>query len=132
MPTTTILLVDDEPRLLALLESYLTRLGYRAIACSSAAEAWARFEAEPAEFALVVLDLKMPGMSGQELSRCMLDLNPAVRLVISSGYPFDTAEIPAPDPAQVSFLQKPYSPSMLAKMIERLLGRGDARQVTIT
>jgi two-component system, cell cycle sensor histidine kinase and response regulator CckA len=117
-----ILLVDDEPRLLNLLESYLRGLGYAPVACESSVDAWERFERQPSGFSVVVVDLKMPDISGQELSARMLDLNPSVRLVVSSGYPFDVSSIPAPDPNQVEFLQKPYSPSMLARTLDRLLG----------
>ncbi len=121
-PLKTVLLVDDEPRLLTLLENYLRRIGYSPVACASAADAWARFAQHPSGFPVVVVDLKMPEMSGEELSCRMLELNPAVRLVISSGYPFDVSSIPAADPGQVEFLQKPYSPGMLAEALDRLLG----------
>lgn len=120
-PLTKILLADDEVCLLSLLEGYLGRLGYEVTACSSAPEAWARFESQAADFSVVVLDMRMPDMSGQELAGRMLEMNPALRLVLSSGYPFDISQIPVRDPAQIEFLQKPYSPSMLAKVIERLL-----------
>jgi DNA-binding NtrC family response regulator len=117
----TILLVDDEPKLLKLLENYLHRLGYGVAACPSASRAWELFSESPHDFDLAVLDVRMPVINGQELSARMLAVNPAVRLIFSSGYPFDISRIPAADPRRIEFLQKPYSPLMLADALRRLL-----------
>lgn len=109
-----------------MLENYLRHLGYHPVAYRSATDAWKRFEQEPFGFPVVVMDLKMPEISGQELSCRMLRLNPSVRLVLSSGYPFDVSSIQAPHPGQVEFLQKPYNPNVLATALKRLLSHHDA------
>ena len=116
-----ILLVDDEPKLLRLLEGYLRRLGYEVAACPSASRAGELFAVTPFDFELVVLDVRMPVIDGQELSVRMLEVNPGLRLIFSSGYPFDISRIPVPDPGSVEFLQKPYSPFMLAEALRRLV-----------
>jgi two-component system, cell cycle sensor histidine kinase and response regulator CckA len=116
-----ILIVDDEKALLVVMEQYLRRLGYEVAACLSGQEAWDLFEAHPSAYSLVLADITMPEMSGQELLRRMLQLNPAICILICSGYPFDVATLPAAVHHQVGFLQKPFTPKMLAGSIEQLL-----------
>lgn len=122
-----ILIVDDELSLLVVLEQYLSRLGYQVSACRSGQQAWELFESQPSAYALVMADIVMPEMSGQEMLARMLDLNPDICILICSGYPFDTSTLPATAHQQVGFLQKPFTPKMLAEEIERLLKARDER-----
>jgi CheY-like chemotaxis protein len=113
--------VDDQQALLDLLASYLTRLGYEVDTCVSAQEALRRFREHPFSYALVLTDAKMPDMSGQELITRVIELNPEVRVILTSGSPIRMSELP-PDPAgKVKFLQKPYGPAQLAQVVKALL-----------
>ncbi len=116
-----ILIVDDEPSLLGLLEKYLTRLGYDVVACSSAREAWEQFERESSTYALVLADVTLREMSGAELVTKMLGLSPSLRGLLSSGYAFDTSTLRASVRERVRFLKKPFLPSMLVENVEALL-----------
>ncbi len=116
-----ILIVDDEPALLAVMEQYLSRLGYQVLACRSGRQAWQSFESQPSSYALVIADISMPDMSGQQLLLKMLDLNPGIGILLCSGYPFDLSILPASVRSRVSFLQKPFAPKMLAAAVEQLL-----------
>ena len=116
-----ILLVDDVEALLAVTEQYLRRLGYSTLACRTAGGAWAAFQADPLSFRLVLTDITLPEMPGTELVLRMLDLNPRVAVLICSGYPFDPASLPARYQPQIGFLQKPFTPRMLAEAVERAL-----------
>ena len=123
-----ILLVDDEKALLIVMEQYLRRLGYEVAACRSGQAAWELFEPQPAAYSLVLADITMPEMSGQEMLLRMLRLNPAICILICSGYPFDLASLPVTFRQQIGFLQKPFTPKMLANAVEQLLAaRGGAR-----
>jgi two-component system cell cycle sensor histidine kinase/response regulator CckA len=113
-----LLLVDDEPALLELLKKYLERLGYKVDACLSAEDAIAQFEADPERYALVLTDLTLPGVSGEEMLDRMQAGRPELRAIISSGYPYE------PKSERIVFLQKPYVPKMLAEMIEKLIRNG--------
>jgi DNA-binding NtrC family response regulator len=115
-----VLVVDDELSLLIVIEQYLTRLGYRVAACRSGEEAWRKFEPEPSAYSLAIADITMPDMSGQELLQRMLALNPGLRILICSGYPFDISTLPAVVQNQFGYLQKPFTPKMLADAIEHL------------
>jgi CheY-like chemotaxis protein len=121
-----ILLVDDELSLLVVMEQYLRRLGYDVVACRSGEEAWQAFQIEPAAFSLVLADITMPEMSGEELLQRMFQLNSDIGVVICSGYPFDASNLPVPVQQRMTFLQKPFTPRMLAEAIEKLIGPPDA------
>ncbi|MGE5644574.1 MAG: response regulator [Acidobacteriota bacterium] len=123
-----ILVVDDEQSLLIVMEQYLRRLGNEVVACRDGQEAWEAFERDPASFRLVVADMTLPEMSGSELLSRMLTLNPDISILICSGYPFDASTLPASHQHQIGFLQKPFTPRMLAESIAKLeaVRNGDA------
>ena len=107
-----ILLVDDNPALLRVMQSYLLRLGYRVDACRSAADAWALVEPDPSLYVGALVDLNMPGMCGEELALRILASNASIRLVVMSGYPAGLKG-GALDGDRVGFLAKPFAPKDL-------------------
>ena len=115
MAAARLLLVDDEAALLDLLKKYLERLGYEVDACVGPEDALILFNTDPNRYALVMTDLTLPGISGEEMLDRMRTRNPRLRAVIASGYPY------APRSAHVEFLQKPFLPKMLAETIEKSL-----------
>ena len=109
-----LLLVDDEPGLLDLLKKYLERLGYEVDARGSSEEALLAFDQDPTRYALVMTDLTLPGISGEQMIDRMRVRVPKLRAIISSGYPYQ------PKSRQTGFLLKPYAPKMLAELIQSL------------
>src|SRR5271168_1958816 len=103
-----ILLVDDEAPLLDLLKRYLERLGYEVDSCLTPADALVRFGTDPERYALVLTDLTLPGMRGDEMIAQMRSRAPKLRAIVSSGYPYE------PRGKRTGFLQKPFLPKMLA------------------
>jgi two-component system, cell cycle sensor histidine kinase and response regulator CckA len=118
-----LLLVDDEAALLKLMETFLGRFGYEVVSYTSASAALSRFEADPGYFGLVVADLTMPEMSGEQMALRMISLNPQVRVLLCSGYPFDVRSLPEAVRGRFSVLQKPFVPKMLTGSVEELLKR---------
>jgi len=112
-----LLLVDDEAALLDLLKRYLERIGYSVEAYSRPGAALAAFQSDPASYRLVLTDLTMEEMSGEEMIERMRALNPSLKAIISSGYPYES-----PTPSTV-FLQKPYVPKLLEDLIAKLLAQ---------
>ena len=112
-----ILIVDDDAALLKVMDSYLSRLGYRVDACRSGAEAWALVQANPSLYAGALVDLNMPGMRGEELARLILDSTASIRLVVMSGYPEGWIGETL-DGSRVSFLHKPFTPKELADALK--------------
>ena len=81
-----ILYLDDEDALVLLARRLLERLGYQVSGFSSAAEALAAFEAAPDDFDLVLSDLSMPGITGIDVARRVLEIRPEIPVLLASGY----------------------------------------------
>lgn len=115
MTQPRLLVVEDEAPLLDLLRRYLERLGYQVHTAASASEALSVFAKEPLQYRLVITDLSLDGMNGEELVVKMREQNPDLPGLVSSGYPYQ------PKARRIGFLQKPYLPNMLADSIKKLL-----------
>jgi CheY-like chemotaxis protein len=84
--TGTILVVDDEQFIREMLFEFLTESGYTVLAASNGMEALELFDREKKTIDLVITDLGMPEMGGEELYRRLRGINAAVKVVVSSGY----------------------------------------------
>ncbi|HTC32059.1 MAG TPA: response regulator [Bryobacteraceae bacterium] len=123
MTATRILLVEDEPPLLQLIEKYLQRLGFEVETHLKSFEALRSFEAAPDRFSLVIADLGMPDMPGDTLLTRMLEIRPELRILVCSGSPFFIENLPDSLHRQVAFLQKPFMPKMLADAVQQLMAQ---------
>jgi signal transduction histidine kinase len=113
-----ILLVDDQPRNLAVLESILDDPGYRLVRATSGDEALLRLVSE--EFALLVLDVQMPGMSGFELAQMVKQRRKTARIpiVFLTAYFHDDRHIlEGYGSGAVDYLQKPVNPAVLRSKV---------------
>lgn len=110
-----LLIVDDESTLAALLKKYLERLGYQVDACTHPTAALELLDAHPERYSLLVTDLTLPTMNGEELVRRARERVPSLPAIIVSGYPYE------PQSPRVAFLQKPFLPKMLAELTEQML-----------
>ena len=117
-----VLVIEDNQPLMELINRYLMRLGYRVEPCSDAEQAWAAYEGAPASFSLVLADLTLASGSSEDLLRRMIQLNPEVRILVSSGYPFDVATLDNEALGHVAFLAKPFVPRMLDEAVRSMLG----------
>jgi two-component system C4-dicarboxylate transport response regulator DctD len=118
-----LLIVDDEPALLKMMGLYLTRMGYAVTALDSTEKASAAADESRGEYAAAVLDATLRGMSTQDLALRLLEMNPAICVVVASGYPVDTSALEAAaGPGRVHFVQKPFTAEMLAGTLRRLIG----------
>jgi two-component system response regulator ResD len=120
MATLSLLLVDDEKPLLALLRRFLERAGYLVDAAETAQDALMKCRQQPCPFHVVVLDLKLPDMPGEALLPLLLDTAPGLRVLISSGTPFSHESLPPQYRARVGAILKPYMPAELVQMIQVL------------
>ncbi|MGI8604219.1 MAG: ATP-binding protein [Verrucomicrobiales bacterium] len=107
--TETLLLVDDEEGVRLVAETLLKSQGYRIIIAADGAEAVAKFEQYRDEIRMVLLDMSMPRMSGTEAYRQIRALDPAVPVIICSGYLVDLEEFKIASVTRpTGFVQKPY------------------------
>jgi DNA-binding NtrC family response regulator len=116
-----ILLVEDEPPLLQLIEKYLQRLGFEVETYLRSVDALRHFEIAPDGYGMVIADLGMPDMPGDALLTRMLEIRPDLRILVCSGSPFFIETLPTSLQQQVAFLQKPFVPKMLADAVRSLL-----------
>ena len=119
-----ILLVEDEPPLLQLVERYLKRLGFEVETNLRAFDALRRFEDAPERYDLVIADLGMPDMRGDAMLTRMLAIRPELRVLVCSGSPYFIENLPVSLQRQVGFLQKPFMPKMLADAVRQLMADG--------
>jgi len=118
----TIMLVEDEEMLRTLAERQLTRLGYTVVCAASGEEALERIARFEGEIDLVVTDVVMPGLTGQELARRLRRERPALRVLFMSGSGTVRDESEAAD----ELLAKPFSLETLGRAVRRELD-GPAR-----
>ncbi|TAK06953.1 MAG: PAS domain S-box protein [Candidatus Manganitrophaceae bacterium] len=109
----TILLVDDEEAIRDLGKTILEHKGYRVLTAEDGRETIEIFSAQKAEIDLVVLDLTMPHRSGGEVLRQLRQIEPKLKVVVSSGHRTDHSL----DLTDVLFLPKPYRPNDLLRIV---------------
>lgn len=122
MPLARALLVDDEPVLLDLMRRYVVRSGLEVDTAPSATAAWSLFSGAPARYALVITDLSLPDMSGEELLMKMLDADGALKGIVCTGHAYDADHLPAAAQARVTVVAKPFRPAALTDAIHLALG----------
>lgn len=121
----TILLVEDADSLRELIRTILDSFGYRVLAASRGDEGLELARAHDGEIGLLVSDVVMPEMSGTDLADQLLEIMPAVQVLLISGYPSQRAITVGHTDERIHFLQKPFSAMELARMIRSILnGKG--------
>lgn len=112
----TILVVEDQPATAQITRILLESWGYRVIETHGAGEAIEAFDREGGSIQLLLTDVNMPGMCGRQLASTLAGRNPALRVVMMSGYPDECH-------GDESFLAKPFNPVSLSRVIRRELDR---------
>lgn len=84
--TETILLVDDEQVIIDVARDMLEILGYRVLVAQSGQEAIDIYARQKAEIDMVIQDMVMPGLNGADVFRALKKMNPAVKVILASGY----------------------------------------------
>src|SRR5471030_3290209 len=113
-----ILLVDDEPKNLTVLETILDDPGYRLIRAESADQALLALVVE--EFALLILDIRMPGMTGFELAKMIKERRKTARVPIiflTAYFNEDQHILEGYGTGAVDYLHKPVNPVVLRSKV---------------
>jgi two-component system cell cycle sensor histidine kinase/response regulator CckA len=120
MTSTTILLVEDEEPLRAVVARMLVQAGYRVLDARTPTEARDLFERHKADIALLLTDVVMPEMNGPALAHCLVAQRPELRVLFVSGY---TEELPVLDTARTrsKFLAKPFTSAALLATVAELI-----------
>ena len=119
--TETVLVVEDEPAVLALSCRALETQGYVVLSASDAEAAQRIVERHGGTIHLLVTDVVMPGLSGRDLADRLATKRPGIRVLYMSGYPGDAVVQHGALPPGSAFLQKPFSPDGLARKVRDVL-----------
>jgi PAS domain S-box-containing protein len=119
----TVLVVDDVAMVRDLAMHALERFGFTVLCATDGAEAVEVFRDRHSEIDLVLLDLKMPNMDGEEAFECMRAIRDDVPVVLSSGYSEKELTEQFGDKGFAGFLHKPYRLAELKATLNRLLRR---------
>ncbi|HEV2198881.1 MAG TPA: PAS domain S-box protein [Bryobacteraceae bacterium] len=117
----TILVVDDEEIVRRLAKSALERYGYTVIVAEDGKTGVEALSHRKSDISLVLLDMTMPVMSGEEAFRQIRMIAPEVRVVLSSGYNEVEAIRRFTNKGLAGFIQKPYTPAELARKVKTVL-----------
>ena len=117
----TILLVDDEPSILAVAESLLSILGYSVRTAISGEEALEHYRKHGSEIDAIIMDMGMPGMGGMRCLQELIAFDPRVRVLVASGYAGETVEQDVLDAGAQAFMRKPYRLDDLLSNLTKLL-----------
>lgn len=118
-----ILVVDDEDPVRNVICLSLQRLGYDVEIADSGHEALRKFKESRGNFDLVILDMIMPELSGEEVFGRLWDLKPGVRVLISTAYASENTLQAILNNGGTGFLQKPFSVEELAKTVRECLDK---------
>lgn len=119
-----VLVVDDEARVQQMAGAMLEHLGYRPVFAQDGATALAEVQARGSELALVLLDLTMPGMRGDEVLQVLRATAPGLPVVVMSGYSTRETAQDLINQGASGFLEKPFSLSALRARLHAL-GAGE-------
>ena len=122
--TGTVLLVDDEKVILEVGRELLEAMGYKVLTASSGKEAVELCRKNQDEIDMVLLDMIMPAMGGGEVFDIIKEINPEIKVLLSSGYSIDGRANEILSRGCDGFIQKPFGMSELSMKIKEILGKG--------
>ncbi|MDX2193960.1 MAG: response regulator [Gemmatimonadales bacterium] len=117
----TLLLVEDEPSVRRLARQVLERDGYEVLEAADGEEAAGVAARHPGGIDLLVTDVVMPGASGPEVAERIARSRPALRVLYMSGYTEQASLHVTPRRPSGPFLQKPFLPEQLSRMVRKAL-----------
>jgi two-component system cell cycle sensor histidine kinase/response regulator CckA len=117
---TTILVVDDEPAVLAVTARILRKYGYATLEAGTHEKALSLATSQ--DFQLLLTDSVMPGMSGVTLAERIAEFKPGVPVLHMSGYDAGTLSPERIRDGELAFLQKPFTAQALLDKVHAVLG----------
>jgi len=117
----TVLLVDDEEVILEVGKELLEGMGYRVLIAKDGKEAIEVYEKDRDEIDIVVLDMVMPNMGGGQAYDRMKEINPDIKVLLSSGFSIDGEASEILERGCNGFIQKPFTLKELSHEIREIL-----------
>jgi DNA-binding NtrC family response regulator len=119
--TESLLLVDDEPIIVDIYSQMLGRLGYRVVARTDPLEALDTFRSDPNAYDLVVTDMTMPKLTGDQLATEVLKMRQDVPVILCTGFSEQMTEAKALRLGIKDFIMKPINKTEIARKIRKAL-----------
>jgi YesN/AraC family two-component response regulator len=116
-----ILIVDDEEFILDAFRALFEKTGCLVTCMESGKEALEVFKKDPANFDLLILDQRMPGMTGIELAKEVLAISPKTPIILMSGYTEVVNEKVALEAGVREFMMKPPDVKALCRIIKKIM-----------
>ncbi len=121
-----VLIVDDEEIVIGVGKQMLERLGYTVVTAKNGREAVDFHSNNPDGVDLVLLDMIMPGMEAGDTYDQLKAVNPAVKVILSSGYSLDEKATDILNRGCNGFIQKPFNMKNLQEKIDEVNNSGNA------
>jgi two-component system cell cycle sensor histidine kinase/response regulator CckA len=119
----TTLLVDDEDMIIEVGQGVIKKLGYKVLTAKSGKEAIEIYKKNHDRIDLVILDMIMPEMGGGETYDKLKEINPDIKVLLSSGYSIDGQATEILERGCNGFIQKPFNMADLSKKIREILDK---------
>jgi CheY-like chemotaxis protein len=117
----TILLIDDEETVINIGEMMLKRLGYRVLKAHSGYEGLKLFEENKSTINLIISDLEMPKMNGKEVLHKLREIDPQIKVMLSSGALTEADEKNVINKGFNGFIKKPYNINTLCEKMAEII-----------
>ena len=117
-----VLIVEDEEHIRIVFHDALHDIGVRVVGAASGEDGVEMYRRHKDEVSLVVLDLSLPGISGEETFKLLKEINPGVKVVVSSGFPHEDVTKKFSGTGVAGYLQKPYNWATLTESMGKFLG----------
>jgi len=115
--TGCILIIDDEAIIRNIAHAQLTHMGYDVLLAGDGEEGIELFKKEISRISLVIIDLVMPKISGQETLRRILEIAPGTKIILSSGFNYYEKNNQFSELGAAGFIQKPFQISRLSRIV---------------
>lgn len=115
----TILIIDDDPQVANVIHAVLKKQGYTTIVTLNGLTALSQLMQHGRKINLVILDMVMPVMSGDEVCKKILEMYPTMKILITSGYTQEEALENFKE--KVNFIQKPFTSTGLTEKVKSVL-----------
>lgn len=116
-----VLFIDDEDVVREIGEEMLVSLGYRCLTAASGEEGLRLFDKNAGDILLVILDIEMPGLSGDQVFECLKQRDPSIKILVISGYSKNYLESKYFKRKIDHFMPKPFQIDQLTSHINVLL-----------
>ena len=118
-----ILVVDDEEAIRQVYKEFLEKYGYVVSTCNDGVQALREFKKRPHHFDVIVTDMTMPGMTGEQLALKLLKIRPDIPIILCTGFSEDISSAAAAEIGIRKFVQKPVASQKLIHMIRDIMAR---------